>query len=171
MGAAIDTGGGDKKSVNVELNIVPYIDLMSCLTAFLLVVAVWVNLAQITIQPKGKNRNQPITDVIDPPPVISVLIQTNNIYVGVSRLAIDPVEVKRQPGGDYDWTTFENSLIALKKEEAFAERNDLEIAAQSTTMDPVKYNDVIHAMDIAVKVGFHGVGLSEPTSLSWRPTL
>lgn len=171
MGAAIDTGGDGKKSVNVELNIVPYIDLMSCLTAFLLVVAVWVNLAQITIQPKGKNRNQPITDVIDPPPVISVLIQTNNIYVGVSRLAIDPVEVKRQPGGDYDWTTFENSLIALKKEEAFAERNDLEIAAQSTTLDPVKYNDVIHAMDIAVKVGFHGVGLSEPTSLSWRPTL
>jgi hypothetical protein len=33
MGAAIDTGGGDKKSVNVDLNIVPYIDLMSCLTA------------------------------------------------------------------------------------------------------------------------------------------
>jgi biopolymer transport protein ExbD len=171
MGAAIDTGGGDKKSVNVDLNIVPYIDLMSCLTAFLLVVAVWVNLAQITIQPKGKNRNQPITDVIDPPPVISVLIQADIIYVGVSRLAIDPVQIKKGPGGDYDWTTLENSLIALKKEEAFAERNDLEIAAESTTLQPVRYNDVVHAMDIAVKVGFHGVGLSEPTSLSWRPTL
>ena len=45
MGAAIGTG--DKKSVNVELNIVPFIDLMSCLTAFLLVTAVWVNIAQI----------------------------------------------------------------------------------------------------------------------------
>ena len=171
MGAAIDTGGGDKKSVNVELNIVPYIDLMSCLTAFLLVVAVWVNLAQITIQPKGKNRNQPITDVIDPPPVISVLIQSDIIYVGVSRLAIDPVQIKKDPGGKYDWTTFENSLVALKKEEAFAERNDIEIAAESTALAQVKYDDVIHAMDIAVKVGFIGVGLSEPTSLSWRPTL
>jgi len=36
MGAAIDTGG-NKKSFDVELNIVPFIDLMSCLTAFLLV--------------------------------------------------------------------------------------------------------------------------------------
>jgi biopolymer transport protein ExbD len=170
MGAAVGTG--DKKSVNVELNIVPYIDLMSCLTAFLLVVAVWVNIAQITIQPKGKNRNQPITDVIDPPPVISVLIQTDTIYVGVSRLAIDPVQIKKGPGGgDYDWVTFENALVALKKEEAFAERNDIEIAAESTATSPVKYDYVIHAMDVAVKVGFTGVGLSEPTSLSWRPTL
>ncbi len=171
MGAAIDTGGGDKKSVNIELNIVPYIDLMSCLTAFLLVVAVWVNLAQITIQPKGKNRNQPIDTVIDPPPVISVLIQADIIYVGVSRLAIDPVQIKKGPNADYDWNQFENALIALKKEEAFAERNDIEIAAESTTAAPVKYDHVVHAMDLAVKVGFIGVGLSEPTSLSWRPTL
>ena len=49
MGAALGTG--DKKSVNVDLNIVPFIDLMSCLTAFLLVTAVWVNIAQINIAP------------------------------------------------------------------------------------------------------------------------
>ena len=40
-----ETGGG--KSRNVELNIVPFIDLMSCLTAFLLVTAVWVNTARL----------------------------------------------------------------------------------------------------------------------------
>ena len=169
MGAAIGTG--DKKSVNVDLNIVPYIDLMSCLTAFLLVVALWVNIAQITTQPKAKNRNQPVTEIHEPPPVISVLIQTDTIYIGVSRLAVDPVQIKRAAGGDFDWVTFENALTALKKEEAFAERNDLEIAAESTTSAPVKYDNVITAMDLAVKVGFSGVGLSEPTSLSWRPTL
>ena len=151
--------------------IFPYIDLMSCLTAFLLVVAVWVNIAQITIQPKGKNRNQPITEITDPPPVISVLIQADMMYVGVSRLAVDPVQVRKNPDGNYDWPTFENALIALKKEEAFAERNDIEIAAESTSVAPVKYDHVIQAMDLAVKVGFTGVGLSEPTSLSWRPTL
>ncbi|HVK72885.1 MAG TPA: biopolymer transporter ExbD [Kofleriaceae bacterium] len=168
MGANIDLG--DKKSVDVQLNIVPYIDLMSCLTAFLLVTAVWVNLAQITIQPKGKNRNQPVDKIEEPPPVISVLIQSDMIYVGVARLAIDPVLVKKDSGA-YDWTTFKNALTALKKEEAFAERNDIEIAAESTTTNPVKYDDVVHAMDLAVEVGFKGVGLSEPTSLAWRPTL
>ena len=55
MGAAVGTD--EKGSVNVELNIIPFIDLMSCLTAFLLVTAVWVNIAQINIQPKGKTRD------------------------------------------------------------------------------------------------------------------
>lgn len=168
MGASLDTG--DKKSVNVELNIVPYIDLMSCLTAFLLVTAVWVNIAQITIQPKGKNRNQPVDKIEEPPPVISVLIQSDLIYVGVSRLQIDPVMVKKN-AGTFDWATFSGALAALKKEEAFAERNDIEIAAESTSTNPVKYDDIVHAMDLAVGAGFTGVGLSEPTSLAWRPTL
>ena len=168
MGANLDLG--DKKSVNVELNIVPYIDLMSCLTAFLLVTAVWVNLAQITIQPKGKNRNQPQQQIEDPPPTISVLIQSDVIYVGVARMQVDPVVVKKD-SGSYDWATFKSALTTLKGLDEFAERNDLEIAAESTSVNPVKYDDVVQAMDLAVSVGFKGVGLSEPTSLAWRPTL
>ncbi len=169
MGGSVDLG--KKGSVNVELNIVPYIDLMSCLTAFLLVTAVWVNIAQITIQPKGKNRNQPVDKIEEPLPTISVLIESDVIYVGVSRLQLDPVLVKKDAGGTYDWATLTNALVALKKEEAFAERNDIEIAAESTITKPVKYDDVVHAMDLAVGAGFTGVGLSEPTSLAWRPTL
>jgi biopolymer transport protein ExbD len=166
MGAAIGTG--DKKSVNVELNIVPYIDLMSCLTAFLLVVAVWVNIAQIQIKPKGKARNDsPVTVT----PMISVLIQADTIYVGVSHMSIEPTVIKRPAGGGFDWAALEATLLVLKKDSEFAERDDLEIAAESTPTAPVKYGDVVDAMDVAVKVGFGGVGLSEPTSLSWRPTL
>jgi biopolymer transport protein ExbD len=167
MGAAIGTG--DKKSVNVELNIVPYIDLMSCLTAFLLVVAVWVNIAQITIAPKGKARHQTID--LEPAPAISVLIQHDTMYVGVSRMAIEPSVIKRAPGSDFDWAALENALLALRKESELSDLKELEIAAESTATGPVQYAHVVTAMDIAVKVGFTGVGLSEPTSLSWRPTL
>jgi len=167
MGGSIEVG--DKKSFNVELNIVPFIDLMSCLTAFLLVTAVWSNIAQITIQPKGKARsNDPPPDVIKP--VISVLIQPDVIYVGVTSLAIDPV-VSKKTNGEYDWALVTNALVALRKEEAFDGRKDIEIAAESTTQNPVKYKDIIRTMDIASANGFDGVGLSEPTSLSWRPTL
>ena len=86
MGAAIDTGG-DKKSVNVHLNIVPFIDLMSCLTAFLLVTAVWSNLAQISIKPKGVARETP-----DLPPEEELVRASHPssrrgvIYVGLSRI-------------------------------------------------------------------------------------
>lgn len=168
MGANLDSGD-DKKSVNVDLNIVPYIDLMSCLTAFLLVVAVWVNLAQITIEPKGKARDGPPPDVVDPK--ISVLLQHDTMYVGVSYMLIDPVVMKRPPGGDFDWDGLEAALVALKKHSEFAERDDIEVAAESTAVAPLTYDHVIHAMDVAVKVGFTKPELTEPTSLSWRPTL
>ena len=172
MGASIDTGG-NKKSFDVELNIVPFIDLMSCLTAFLLVTAVWVNIAQITITPKGKQRPD-VAPPDTPIPVISVLLQPDVVYIGVGRTdkSFPVTQAKKGPDGEYDWTTFETDLAKLKAEEEFAERGDIEIAAESTNpINPVTYDNVVHAMDIAVKVGFTQVNLSEPSSLSWRPTL
>ena len=83
MGASLGTG--DKKSVNVDLNIVPFIDLMSCLTAFLLVTAVWVNIAQLEIRPAGHAREAPDTD-IENDPRLSILIDADEIWVGVSRV-------------------------------------------------------------------------------------
>lgn len=85
MGAAVGTGGG-KGDVNVELNIVPFIDLMSCLTAFLLVTAVWVNIAQINIQPKGKNRDTTNVQTDEENVTLSVLVQSERIWVGLSRV-------------------------------------------------------------------------------------
>jgi len=167
MGGAIDTG--NSKSFNVELNIVPFIDLMSCLTAFLLVTAVWSEIARITIQPKGKARsNEPPPDVIDPK--ISILLQPDTIYIGVSSAPIDPVVAKKE-NGEYEWSKIEGAIVALRKEPIFDGKKDIEIAAESTTQHPVFYKDIIHAMDLAAKNGFEGVGLSEPSSLSWRPSL
>ena len=168
MGAAIDTGG-DKKSFNVELNIVPFIDLMSCLTAFLLVTAVWSEISRMTIQPKGKSRStEPLPENI--PPKISMLIQADTIYLGVSSAPIDPVVAKKE-NGEYEWSKITGQLEVLRKEPTFDGIKDIEIAAESTPQAKVAYKDIIHAMDLAAKAGFDGVGLSEPTSLSWRPSL
>jgi biopolymer transport protein ExbD len=165
MGAAIGTG--DKKSVNVELNIVPFIDLMSCLTAFLLVTAVWVNIAQINIQPKGKTRDSQPPDSDPDKVTLSILIQNDQIIIGLSRVG----DFQKMPkkGQDQDWETFEKTLKDHKASAFFNDRTDLEIAAESTITAPVHYQDVIHAMDIAVKVGFNDVGLTDPAGLAARP--
>lgn len=167
MGAAI--GAGDKGSVNVELNIVPFIDLMSCLTAFLLVTAVWVNIAQINIQPKGKTR-----DNGNPEPEeivrLSVLVQADRIWVGLSRVN-EFQEIPKLPSGEMDWQKYETTLKDKKASAFFQDRSDLEIAGESTAQSQVKYQDIIKAMDVAVKVGFIDVGLSDPAGLSARPSL
>jgi biopolymer transport protein ExbD len=167
MAAALGTG--DKKSVNVDLNIVPFIDLMSCLTAFLLVTAVWVNIAQINIQPKGKTRDQAQVQQDDERVTLSVLVQSDRIWVGLSR--VNEFQDIPKKGDDQDWDKFEATLKEHKASEYFTSRNDLEIAAESTVASPVKYQDIIHAMDIAVKVGFFDVGLSDPQGLAARPNL
>jgi biopolymer transport protein ExbD len=167
MGAAVGTD--EKGSVNVELNIIPFIDLMSCLTAFLLVTAVWVNIAQINIQPKGKTRDTSNVQKDDETVTLSVLVQADRIWVGLSR--VNEFQEIPKKGDDQDWEKFETTLKEHKASAFFADRTDLEIAAESTTTSPVKYQDVIRAMDVALKVGFLDVGLSDPAGLAARPSL
>jgi len=167
MGAAVGTD--EKGSVNVELNIIPFIDLMSCLTAFLLVTAVWVNIAQINIQPKGKTRDTSNVQKDDETVTLSVLVQADRIWVGLSR--VNEFQEIPKKGDEQDWEKFETTLKEHKASAFFADRTDLEIAAESTTTSPVKYQDVIRAMDVALKVGFIDVGLSDPAGLAARPSL
>src|SRR5262245_35937329 len=172
MGANIDTGGGDKRSVNVDINIVPFIDLMSCLTAFLLVTAVWINIAQINIAPKGKNRDQQIKD--EDKPILSVLVSDERIYIGATRVAgEDTTKTVERPSNkapDQVWSEFQDDLKKIKGE-YFSDRTDIEIAAESHDQHVVHYQDLVSAMDNAIKAGFTDVGLTDPAGLSWRPTL
>src|SRR4029079_11574876 len=114
MGAAVGTG--DKGSVNVELNIIPFIDLMSCLTAFLLVTAVWVNIAQINIQPKGKTRDTSNVQKDDETVTLSVLVQADRIWVGLSRVnEFQEIPKLGGPNGEHDWDKLKTTLEAHKK--------------------------------------------------------
>jgi biopolymer transport protein ExbD len=167
MGAAVGTG--DKKSVNVDLNIVPFIDLMSCLTAFLLVTAAWVNIAQLDIRPKGKTRDTSTVQPENEDVTLSVLIQADKIWIGLSRVN-EFFEIPKKPEG-HDWDKYKETLVKQKESTFFKERSDIEIAAESTTAGPVQYQDIITAMDIAVQVKFIDVGLSDPAGLAARPTL
>src|SRR5437667_12487951 len=106
MGAAVGTD--EKGSVNVELNIIPFIDLMSCLTAFLLVTAVWVNIAQINIQPKGKTRDTQNVQQDEEKPILSILITSERIWIGMSRVEDKrPIDKKQN---EQDWEKLESTL-------------------------------------------------------------
>ena len=168
MGAAVGTGGG-KGDVNVELNIVPFIDLMSCLTAFLLVTAVWVNIAQINIQPKGKNRDTQQVQQDDETVTLSVLVQSDRIWVGLSR--VNEFQEIPKKGDLQDWEKLETTLKEHKASAFFADRSNIEVAGESTSQAPVPYQDVIQTMDVAIKVGFIDVGLTDPAGLAARPQM
>jgi biopolymer transport protein ExbD len=163
-------GTGDKKSLNVELNIIPFIDLMSCITAFLMVAAVWVNIAQLEIRPAGHAREvPPCVDADCDQPRLSVLLEADDIWVGVSRVN-DFQKLDKTPAG-YDWARLEDMLRQHKASSLFDHATNIEIAADSTAAHPIAYQALIAAMDIAVKAGFVDVGITEPAGLSARPVL
>lgn len=162
MGASVGTGG-DKKSVDVELNVVPFIDLMSCLTAFLLATAVWSQYSQINIKPKGIGRKS--ENPIDKPDKIfaSVLITENEVWVGLT--VGDRRQIAKE-SESYDWMGLSEVLKEFKELPAFADRSDIEIAAD----DDVTYQHIITTMDSAILAGFDDIGLVDPASLSVRFT-
>ena len=47
-GAPPPSGGGGKKAIDFDINLVPFIDLMSAMISFLLITAVWTQVAKST---------------------------------------------------------------------------------------------------------------------------
>jgi len=161
MGATVGSDSGGR-SVDVELNVVPFIDLMSCLTAFLLVTAVWSQYAQINIKPKGLGRKAAETIIDEPLPNMSILLTKGEIWIGVTLGEQKPIP---KSGGGYDWTELETTLKDFRERmPVFSDRTDIEIAAE----DDVDYQSIITAMDYAIANKFVDIGFIDPQSLSVR---
>src|SRR5579859_7215726 len=52
--APTPTGKGGKKPLDAAINLVPFIDLLSCCISFLLITAVWTQLARMDVTQKGQ---------------------------------------------------------------------------------------------------------------------
>ena len=166
----VSLGHSDKKSVNVELNVVPFVDVMSCLTLFLLAASSWVNIARLDVRPTGHARDQPacLDGTCDDPKLL-VLLEGDDIWIGVSRV-YDFTKIGKAATG-YDWAKLEDALKQQKASAFFTDKTAIEIAAESTSDHPIAYQSLIAAMDIALKVGFVDVGITEPRALSAYPRL
>ena len=146
--------GTQKGSLNVELNIVPFIDLMSCMTAFLLVTAVWIDLANLRNDPASGHGHLPDGP---PPPRLSVLLESDQIVVGETPSG----QTRLVPVGD--WRGVELALKVLAPPD---ETPPVEIAGASTASHPIDYQTLIAAMDPAIRAGFPNVGVIDPVALA-----
>lgn len=51
--AGVPAGARGRRALDAALNLVPFIDLLSCCIAFLLITAVWTSLARLDVAPAG----------------------------------------------------------------------------------------------------------------------
>jgi biopolymer transport protein ExbD len=154
MGVSVSTGGkGGRKSLSADLNLVPYIDLLTCMVSFLLITAAWTQLARLSASQKGQGQ----AGEEAPPQVqdsIGVVVNQEgfNLVVGQEQTPIP----KR--GDQYDYPKLGEELRKVK--ESHADRNDCKIFSE----DQVKFEVLVKTMDAALTARFPDIALMDSGS-------
>ena len=143
-----------RREINKELELIPFIDLMSVLIAFLLISAVWhqVSMMQIKSSVYGQRQSQELPDIPkdkDSQKVLSVFVSDKGyvLTVGKDRRLLPLRE------GEYDIESLLKSLSAFKK------KNPGKEDALISMSDHLPYGELIRAMDKVLLSGFSQVSV------------
>jgi len=141
MSASIEPQGkGGKRSLTADLNLVPYIDLLTCMVAFLLITAVWTQLAQLKTSRVGPGGD----------PVV-VGQDGINLVVNQDR------EILPDKNGQPDWSAL--GALLKKAKDMFPDKNDVQVASE----DSVLFDRLTGVMDATIAAGFPTVSLVPST--------
>ncbi len=150
--AQIEEEGKGRKA-NVDINLVPFIDLMSVCIIFLLITAVWTQVSMIQIGSslygkKSAQENAPPPPRAEIPFRLDVISDGYRIVVGRQSQSIP----KRN--GTYDEA---NLRLELKKvKELYPEKVDAVI----TVRDELPYDTLIRGMDALLSTGFPEISVA-----------
>lgn len=149
--ATISTGGGHgRKPIQHEVPLVPFIDLLLCCVMFLLVTAVWNQLAalQASQQTPGPPSMAP-----PPAPLARLTLSVFEDGYTIAGTAGEMVSIANRDGQHDD------AMLA----ERLASFNALSPGAQLTIApdDGVRYQRMVMAMDVALAAGFEALTVSD----------
>jgi len=148
MGVSVETGNkGGKKPLNADLNLVPYIDLLTCMVAFL-ITAVWSQLARLSVQQKGQGQAGEDTP---PEKVFKLVIVVNS--EGYNLVADQDQQPIPKKGEQYDVEKLGTELKKLK--DSHPDKTDVQIASE----DAIKFETLVKTMDTAMTARFPDVSL------------
>lgn len=146
--AHIETGGKGKRSASFDLNLVPFIDLMSVLITFLLISAVWTQVSMIQLGASFASPRLDDQTQVKPPPLEDLVLRLDIkdaeyvLWVGK--------DIRRIPkiNGDYDQVALFNDLAKIKQ--MYPDKAGIKMAIE----DKIKYDHIVNAMDLGLKAGF-----------------
>src|SRR5262249_35613027 len=130
-----------------SINLVPFIDLLSCCISFLLITAVWDNLSQLDVAQQGRGGGEPT----EPQGTLTGLV-TPGAHAFSTSAGETATAHPRGPGDDD--TRLADVMAEARR--AHPEREEVVLHAA----DPVRYDDVIRTIDV-LKARFPRVSVSE----------
>ena len=151
-GAPVPSGGG-KRAVDFQLNLVPMIDLLSVLISFLLMSAVWTQVARIEVK---QAPNLPAEEL--PPPEekekleLSIIIKTSGYTI--TKKGGEVVREIEKVNGNYD----ENTLREVLKQVAIEYPDNEDVTLSSE--DKIPYQELVTVMDICLDNKLPGIAIA-----------
>ncbi|HVK60078.1 MAG TPA: biopolymer transporter ExbD [Bdellovibrionales bacterium] len=145
--------GGKGRTTQIELNLVPFIDLMSVLITFLLITAVWSQVSMIqlgsSIYGKRNENQEPIT----PPPLADIPLRVDvkefgyRVIIGSERFQLPKI------ASGWDTEGLKARLKLIK--EKYPEKSD----GNLTVDDVLPYEALIIGMDTMIQGGFQSISV------------
>ena len=132
------TGKGGKKPLDAELNLVPFIDLLSCCIAFLLITAVWTQIAGLQVASSGgPPEQQKVENTID----VKLLLTEKGYSLSMAGANIDIPKLNGQQGPAFDRKTLTEKLKTLKA--SLPDQSAITVQPE----DAVAYSDLVETVD------------------------
>jgi biopolymer transport protein ExbD len=145
--AVVSSGKGGRKSLDAAINLVPFIDLLSCCISFLLITAVWVNLGRMEVKPPASQGESSPTE---PNTDIKVTLILSSSGVVISRSTGEETQLPRV-AGQIDEAGLHRQLALLRT--ALPKQHDMTLR----THDSVHYADLVKTMDLARGASFSSI--------------
>ena len=151
---------GGKKSLNVELNLVPFIDLMTVCVTFLLLTAVWTMTNRISIdQSVAKPQKQ---EQKEPPKRLTIMLDKTGYTV---KWADERPEPLPMVNGRYNTEALKAKLKDLLSEAGGVAKVKKDQKVMVAPEDAVSYDDMIGAMDACNVVGLTSIMVADAASV------
>lgn len=132
-------GHGGKKSLDAELNLVPFIDLLSCCIAFLLITAVWTQIAGLQVASSGgpPDPQQKQENTID----VKLLLSDKGYALTMAGGVVDIPKISKDGQQDFDRKTLAEKLKTIKA--SLPDQGAITVQPE----DAVAYEDLVNAVD------------------------
>src|SRR6476469_4254318 len=104
-------GKGAKKPLDTAINLVPFIDLMACTIAFLIMTAVWTQIGRLQVS-SGGGMGEPTEEKPTVPVVLLITDKEMKLSAGGS--VFDPIPVVRDGAGRLDTVKLNARLKEVK---------------------------------------------------------
>jgi biopolymer transport protein TolR len=154
----VNTEGSNSQSQTFELNLVPFIDILSTCICFLLMTAIWINVGVINVsQALG---SEPPAGGKNPPSVIADIRNDGSIQLSLKDVP------NRKGKAAYDVASI-GGRIDYDRLEAFVATIQANVPELKTALvmpgARTKYEDVIRIMDLLKKSKISDIGISPTT--------